>query len=129
MANPIDKQKLRAIAQAATPGPWRQGVIEKHHIFVETPAGEWMGHERVLLRMNTYFPHDADAAFIAAASPSTVISLLDENDRLRKLALEACDIAQSAIANLDAEHDEGLASNAFNAARRLAAIEKELNGE
>jgi hypothetical protein len=50
---------------AATRGPWRHGTFERYHVFV--PHGDGYGPERVLLRMNTFFPHEADAALIVAA--------------------------------------------------------------
>ncbi len=93
----IDHQQLRDLASKATPGEWRQGNVEKHHIFVESQDAHWLGHERVLLRMNKHFPHEADAAFIAAASPSTVIALLDELEQLRAALTKISAIRDSII--------------------------------
>ncbi len=56
--------ELRALVAAMSARPWRQGRVEKHHVFV--PCAECLGPERVLLRMNEHFPHEADAAAIAA---------------------------------------------------------------
>lgn len=80
----IDRDKLRALAQAATPGEWRHGEYERYNVFVNVPRGEWLGHERVLLRMNTHFEYIEDAAFIAAANPQAVLALLDDVERLTR---------------------------------------------
>ncbi len=56
--------ELRAVFAAMSARPWRQGRVEKHHVFVLCADG--FGPERVLLRMNEHFPHEADAAAIAA---------------------------------------------------------------
>ncbi len=56
--------ELRELVAAMSARPWRQGRVEKHHVFV--PCETCLGPERVLLRMNEHFPHEADAAAIAA---------------------------------------------------------------
>ena len=81
----IDTKRLRELAEAATPGPWREGSVETYNVFVECRDPECLGTERVLLKMNTHFDHRTDAAFIAAANPQTVLALIDETERLRHL--------------------------------------------
>jgi hypothetical protein len=74
-----DLADLRAIAEAATPGPW---VMQKPGdndlgagtIFIDTHAYE-DGPEPVIAE--TYPLREADAAYIAAASPSVMLELLD----------------------------------------------------
>ena len=91
-ATPIDLDEIDRQARAAaaeTPGWWRRGAIEKYHVFCQcddalAPIG------RVLLKMNTYFPHEATAAFIAAASPDVVIALTARVRELEAGLLEAC---------------------------------------
>lgn len=142
----VDVERLRALAEPAAkahPGEWTVDRTPHKRKFVAIVGSD-----------GYVIPTAFIAEYIAAASPSTVLALIDENTRLtaclakananhehferemylakdelervRKLAKEALEIGRSAIANLDIEHDEGLASNAFNAAMRLAAIEKEL---
>jgi len=79
----IDIDKLESLARAATPGYWRQGSVEKDRIFVEHKDG--LGPERVLLRMNTHFECEADAAYIDAAQPANVLALIAEVRRLSVL--------------------------------------------
>jgi hypothetical protein len=75
---------LRKLAEAATPGPWREGTVEKWNVFCEQGAD--LSHERVLLRMNSHFKgYAADAAFIAAANPTAVLALLDRIAAFEKL--------------------------------------------
>lgn len=81
-----DKKKLRELAGAATPGPWKK---EEGHPIVNSlhPDKGYMIHAYEadihygLAMGETY---NADAAFIAAANPSAVIELLDEVERLRE---------------------------------------------
>lgn len=54
----IDLDDLKCKYDAATPGDWRAGAVEKGAVF---------GDERVLLRMNKYKQNDNDAVFIAEA--------------------------------------------------------------
>lgn len=73
---------LRALAEAATPGPWT-ALIESY----EAPGAMFVTHQ----------PEDAqtpivlgvaysDAAYIAAADPTTVLALLDVLDAARRLS-------------------------------------------
>ena len=57
-------------------------------MFVPCTDDEYVGTERVLLKMNTHFPYDADAAYIEAARPSIVLALIAE---IRRLRLEVTD--------------------------------------
>jgi molybdopterin-guanine dinucleotide biosynthesis protein A len=74
---------LRAIIAAMSARPWRQGRVEKHHVFV--PCAECLGPERVLLRMNEYFPHEDDAAAIAALAnhAEALVGLVRAAERLK----------------------------------------------
>lgn len=72
-----------------TAGPWRAGAVETYHVFCAD--GAELGPERVLLKMNTYFPYDADAAGIARlrnnAGPlaDQLEAAMGEVDRIRPL--------------------------------------------
>ena len=93
----IDHGHLRRLAEAATPGPWawdqhrvptlngqagdpdlyvyETAVIEAEH------SGECGCRSACELELNVA---DADAKFIAAADPTTVLALLDEIAALRR---------------------------------------------
>lgn len=77
----IDKQALRNLALRATPGPWA------------------MEHENIWYCENGYTKHlayfcqgddvddsqdDANTRYVAAADPSTVLALLDENESMAR---------------------------------------------
>lgn len=61
----LDLDALELLAKA-TPAPWREGTVERFHVFAPNTHPEAMGPERVLLRMNEHFPHVDDARLIAA---------------------------------------------------------------
>ena len=66
----IDTEKLRALLAAGTPGEWRQGNVERWHVFGDVGNCALMVPEfgRVVARTNEHYPsHDHDAALIAAA--------------------------------------------------------------
>ncbi len=69
--------ELRALAKAATPGPW---LIQKPYTQeVRHPAGGPLGGTGEVCE-----PHrEQDAAFIAAANPTVIVQLLDMIDSLR----------------------------------------------
>lgn len=78
-----DKEELRRLAQAATPGPWEKGTIVGLQFPIVCCAMDG-------IRLNV--AHVAgirngeglnNAAFIAAANPAVVLELLDEIERLR----------------------------------------------
>ena len=77
--------QLRALAQAATPGPWRvearghasQEVARVNNLEVAPPDSVELAHCAT------------DAAYIAAVSPDVVLALLSEVELLRLLSREA----------------------------------------
>ena len=73
-----DLDKLREKAQAATPGPWRVRLDAHSQDELSTVA-----IELAPLRWFTvgYAP-DADADYIAAADPTTVLALIDRLQRV-----------------------------------------------
>ena len=80
----IDTTKLRELAQKATPGPWHYFEYPKykeHHVSLPI-AGSGMLRALFSDGCETDNPA-ADAEYIAAANPATVLALLDEIDRLR----------------------------------------------
>lgn len=105
----IDTARLRELAEKAVPGPWdleyddetvevnagsaRTTWNEAHT--VGFPASSWAPRDRILERDVGYLDEAeadeiaADAEYIAAANPQTVLALLDEIDRLRSAIREA----------------------------------------
>lgn len=89
----IDTKKLREFAEAATPGPWRHNPAPTHHEPVwrveHTARGANRGAQFVVANVDGTEKNDvANAAFIAAANPQTVLNLMDEIERLRALVGE-----------------------------------------
>jgi hypothetical protein len=69
--------ELRALAEKATPGPWRQGYREGKYVY--TGVDDFLtGPIRA-----------ENAAYIAAASPDVILVLLDERDAAIRRAEEA----------------------------------------
>lgn len=65
--------ELERLAKAATPGPWKQHkFIGIHSPYVYKAHGS-MGQIARTMRLST----DADASFIAAANPATVLALVE----------------------------------------------------
>jgi len=81
-----DLDDLEAKARAATPGPWRQGHVERSHVFCPASHVDRMADERNLLRLNPHFPYEADAAFIAAANPTAVLWMVERIRQLEEIA-------------------------------------------
>ena len=99
----IDTQRLRELAQKATPGPWKAGCLASWNADGVSCRFVYRGKdESVQTRVRikggegvngSVFDCDADAEYIAAANPATVLALLDEIDRLRTI--------EAAASNLD----------------------------
>lgn len=73
----VDLDAVERAERAMTPGEWRHGSVERHHIFCGEGDQSLLCPEagRVLLRMNEHFPHDRDAAGIVAlrnAAPALI---------------------------------------------------------
>lgn len=92
MANPTDHlATVRAaldLAGKATPGPWWQGSVERHHVFAERGNPSLIAPEagRVLLRMNEHFPayvHDATAIVALRNAAPAIADLCREVEALR----------------------------------------------
>ncbi len=76
-----DYSKLQALAESATPGPW--AVDDDTYVMCGRGPifdTEYSGPEDST-RVETY--EAADAAFIAAASPTAILAMLAEIERLR----------------------------------------------
>ena len=96
----LDIEPIKRRFLAATQGPWGTGVdgapFFRGFTAVTCPAEtEQCGHSRVLLEMNTHFPFEADAVFIANAWQD-VDNLLAEVEYLRtELAYLKAEAAQA----------------------------------
>ena len=77
----LDRATLRALAKAATPGPWEaEGDYKSPDII----AGDLVVAVTIASDMKPPV-NKANAEFIAAANPAAVLALLDEVARLRDL--------------------------------------------
>lgn len=87
-------EKLKAAAEAATPGPWHApGTGEIHMQSHDSIAQICFRHD--FAEPEEKFGTDADAVFIAAANPAAVLALLSERDAL----LAALKLAEVALQN------------------------------
>lgn len=81
---------LRALAEAATPGPWCYPYPGKNYITtpvdIDTTEADWGGENLRGYRLSCSDDRNAwraqDAEFVAAANPAAVLALLDERDAL-----------------------------------------------
>lgn len=83
-----DHAELRRLAKAATPGPWVTDAQKNGAIFnIESESGDMciaMSQENPApTRLEINEQRRANAEWIAAANPKTILALLDEIDRLK----------------------------------------------
>jgi len=97
--------QLRALARAATPGPWR--VEAQGHAWQEVAR---VNNLEVAPPDSVELAHCADdAAYIAAVSPDVVLGLIAEVERLRLLLRESTawnEISRREVAMLRRQRDE-----------------------
>lgn len=87
---PTERDDLRRLAGSATAGPWdwlEDGRAHVKLVHVETPANHPVAAGLPICSIPS--KRTADAAFIAAANPQTVLALLDEIDALEALSRAA----------------------------------------
>jgi|GEM_PF-2333943 len=81
----VDSGKLKAAAEAATKGEWRygpgDGEDENPIVFVDLPNASGVA---ISILFEADWATDADAAFVARASPQVVLALLSEIEALTK---------------------------------------------
>jgi hypothetical protein len=76
--NDADLKRLRELAEAATPGPW-MAINHQKHLGDHNVEQAWWSVDSKGGRIADIERHKAaNAAFIAAANPQTVIALLDD---------------------------------------------------
>lgn len=83
-----DHAELRRLAKAATPGPWVTDAQQNGAIFnIESESGDMciaMSQENPApTRLEINEQRRANAEWIAAANPKTILALLDEIDGLK----------------------------------------------
>ena len=91
----IDIEKLKRLAEAATPGPWvvdgdTDAFTGGPHVMTEDGAGllgMWDGQYEI-----DSDAQEANAAYIAAANPAAILELIRQRDELL-VALKALDSA------------------------------------
>ena len=84
--------ELRAAAEAATPGPWRQSRTRR---FIGNGYGApWVCEMQI--KDNRF---EANSAFIALANPETIEALLSERDSQRETLKNIQEWADEAINN------------------------------
>lgn len=95
-----DYDKLRHLAEAATPGPWRQGLGEdRPHLDypsydILTVATRESNHglgtvTQARIVLDGEWENPADTAFVAAFDPTTALALLDRIEQLQAACREA----------------------------------------
>lgn len=113
----LDEARLRSLAEKATKGPW-QKIYYADDPYGDIDVMDDCGWRRICRIGQDDAPdHDYNAQqklnvdFIAACDPQTIIALLDELDKLRKVAemTEALMIRHdfwSALKTLPGEYDD-----------------------
>jgi hypothetical protein len=102
-----DTNKLKELAERATPGPWVVDAQQSGAIFnIESESGDLciaMSQENpASTRLEMNEQRRVNAEFIAAANPAAVLELIAEVERLRQFAAEAYQVfgAMDAPANV-----------------------------
>jgi len=114
MPTPKDREELRRLAEAATPGPWRAANGKGSAVVV---TDDPQHNCAIYLNVRTC-EHDetverwqADARLIAACSPSTITALLDQLDEVTRANETLRDFAQY-MADRGCEYDDNCPSDA-----------------
>lgn len=104
----IDTQRLRELAQKATPGPWGYELDHGSYLRIYSDAGS-----RIVDGCGCCGSPNCDevnATFIAAANPATVLTLLDELARtqgslvIASAALSAAERELQSLRTIKAAH-------------------------
>lgn len=96
----IDTKNLRALAEAATPGPWRHNKDNEQLGDVVLGDSNYTVMQAMAVLGQPRQQRDVNAKFIAACSPDVVLALLDaleRKDAALRCALDAlqCVLAQT----------------------------------
>ncbi len=97
----MSHDELRKLAEAATPGPWWTDEKDKRRSPALPSPFVVYSHDGHVVQADWAANPDADLAFIAAANPQTVLSLLDQlaaaNALIAKLEQLVCDFQAAAM--------------------------------
>ena len=74
-------EQLKALAEAATKGPWKHYGLDGGHLVFEDAAGSSIASS---IGRN----HVENAKYIAAANPERILALIAENERLTQANLD-----------------------------------------
>lgn len=107
--NKVDKQDLRVLAQSATPGTWDidypddgfnsdDALIQRDTVGMLPICVVEGAHPESGFDEDFQKEQQANARYIAAANPPTILALLDENEALEKRVVEL------AVENADLKH-------------------------
>ena len=94
--------KLRAAAMAATPGPWSTRAERARPRAIVVAGTEQVADAAEHVHW-TDSQCEANAAYIASASPDVVIALLDQLDALRAALGEALEMVESPLEGHEGE--------------------------
>jgi hypothetical protein len=84
----LDLDKLAALAKAATPGPWEW--LRSNMSWGGQPCV--LDANGALIRFNaSRTDAQANAAFVAACDPTTVLALIESQRKLKRDFISACD--------------------------------------
>lgn len=90
----LDLTKLREIANSATEGDWERVVDNDSRRPIEVSIWSEVANYYPVEGMVIGNPnHMADAAHITAFDPPTILALIDEVERLRRIRTDLTDIA------------------------------------
>lgn len=84
----IDTQRLRYLAEKATPGPWEVEAYADGQLQIVGDIRDVGEDEQHCATVVEDMRRPFDSAYIAAANPAAMSVLLDEIDRLRSFASE-----------------------------------------
>jgi len=96
-------EKLRALAAAATPLPWRKHDAAYPHLVIQAPVDVPASECTGMISTNLTPNEDGDAAYIAAMHPGVGAALADWLDRMADATEAVNDWTLGAVATLNLE--------------------------
>lgn len=79
-----EREKDQAICEAASTD-WREGAVEKWHLYCRATHPERLGDERVLMRANEHFPYEADVRAAAHCRNRLPLYIADAAEMERRV--------------------------------------------
>jgi hypothetical protein len=126
-------ERLRSLANGASSGPWVREIDGGGHAFLNEKTISWVEHEdgTVITIIPNHLNALADAAYLAAVDPQTVLALLDEIEACTcgtaipcgEANLKEGSSAQNAVQEIDTPREAALRRSAragWESARALA---------